>query len=139
MQDDHCKRMEVWAIGKDKEGNIECCRNYNKDNNCTKEIGNCGCTHAEIALLNKMKHPVLVVLSHSPCLDCAKALIEAGVQTVLYLKSYRNRDGIKELLVNNIITCELHQLGYSVPVVLSCKDKNVLGMWNKQYLDIPEE
>ena len=38
----------------------------------------------------------------SPCFDCAKLLIQCGITKVYYLEEYRNTDGIKFLLNNNI-------------------------------------
>mgnify|MGYP001946569404 FL=1 len=35
--------------------------------------------------------------THSPCIDCAKAIINAGIKKVYYLKEYRSRDGIELL------------------------------------------
>lgn len=41
-------------------------------------------------------------LTHSPCLDCAKALFLANVSTVYYVEDYRSRDGVEFLLKANV-------------------------------------
>ena len=96
-----CKRYTVYAIGRNRDGDIEVANNYN-EGHCTGEMGNCGCKHAEIALLEKMPLPVIVVLSISPCLNCAKALVKAGVSKVAYLGEYRIRDGIDYLIEHGV-------------------------------------
>mgnify|MGYP003139007486 CR=1 FL=1 len=44
----------------------------------------------------------------SPCIDCAKLIIQAGIQRVVYGELYRNDKGIKLLIKANIETCQLH-------------------------------
>lgn len=97
-----CKRgPAVHAMGIDAEGNVEYSRNYNTTE-CTNEVGNCGCVHAEMGLLKKMPNPVHVVCSLSPCLMCAIALVGAGVSSVHYLKEYRITSGIDYLIKNGV-------------------------------------
>lgn len=86
----------------DAAGNIAVDRN-GQYGDCTGEVGNCGCIHAERSLLIQMPHPYAVFVSHSPCLDCAKALVAAGVVMVKYLKPYRSADGIRYLHENGVI------------------------------------
>lgn len=89
-----CKRLHVTAIGTNEEGvsYITTNGNYNPEG-CTGEPGNCGCVHAEEELLKVMRKPKVVILSHSPCIDCAKKLWEAGVVTVIYNQLYRSTEG----------------------------------------------
>lgn len=91
-----CKRMEVWAYGVDRNNNHVVSFNGN-ENECTNEIGNCGCLHAEHQLLNMLKNPLTVTISHSPCLECAKKLYAAGVESIMYHKMYRDVRGIHYL------------------------------------------
>jgi deoxycytidylate deaminase len=93
--------MTVHAVGIDREGNIEYARNGN-ETECKDIIGACGCIHAETRLLQKMHYPEKVILSHSPCVPCARALLEAGVQEVLYVEEYRLKDGINILEKNYV-------------------------------------
>jgi len=93
-----CKRMTVYAMGIDREGNIEWARNGNKSLTGCKEIpGMCGCIHAETNLLKRMPNPISVTLSHSPCINCAQNLVRAGVKTVSFLKRYRKSEGVDYL------------------------------------------
>jgi len=96
-----CKQMLVEATGVDVHNNIITASNYNKTE-CTGERGKCGCIHAEIALLDKMPNPRYVTVSLSPCLNCAKALVEAGVESVRYHTAYRLTDGIDYLKEHHV-------------------------------------
>lgn len=67
------------------------------------EPGLSGLIHAEINALVKMdynnpKRKVMYV-THSPCLACAKLIINANIHEVKYLEEYRDTSGI-ELLKN---------------------------------------
>jgi deoxycytidylate deaminase len=97
-----CKRNTVYAIGMTHGQTAKAC-NYN-EGECTNEIGNCGCKHAEIALLEKMPNPNVVVVSMSPCKACAEALISAGVRLVMYQEEYRLTEGL-ELLKKSGVEC----------------------------------
>ena len=44
-----------------------------------------------------------IYLTMSPCFDCAKLIIQAGVIRVVYSEKYRNQEGIKFLRSNNVI------------------------------------
>jgi deoxycytidylate deaminase len=96
-----CKRLRVQAVGIDKSFSFVYAENGNK-RECTGEPGKCGCIHSEINLLDKMPNPMVVILSHSPCLNCAKALHKAHVQHILYKSQYRKTEGIQYLVSHNI-------------------------------------
>jgi deoxycytidylate deaminase len=102
--------MTVHAIGVSENGeHIEYARNGNPGKCRGKDaVGTCGCVHAEIRLLKKMPNPHTVTLSHSPCLTCARALVFAGVKKVMFLKEYRNTDGIQCLLDNHVAVMNLY-------------------------------
>ena len=36
-------------------------------------------------------------ITHAPCIDCAKLIIQAGIIRVVYLEDYKNSDGINLL------------------------------------------
>ena len=67
----------------------------------SREPGHSGMIHAEINALLKMdynnpkKKSLYVTLS--PCKMCAKAMINAGIDKVVYDKEYRDLSGIKIL------------------------------------------
>lgn len=101
-----CKRMTVIAIGI-RENYIQKATNYN-ETECKNIPGACGCIHAEINLLKKI-NPFILIVSHSPCLNCAKALLKSDVQIVIYKKEYRLTDGLDLLKKNNIQCIQLKE------------------------------
>lgn len=70
------------------------------------EPGQSGCIHAEINALIKLdynnpkKKKMYVTLS--PCKMCAKAIINANINEVIYLEKYRDESGILLLVDSNI-------------------------------------
>jgi len=44
-----------------------------------------------------------IYLTMSPCFDCAKLIIQAGVIRVIFSEKYRNQEGVKFLHSNNVI------------------------------------
>lgn len=69
-------------------------------NTCdSTEKGNCGCTHAEINCLIKSRsdRDIVMFVSQSPCINCAKAIINAGIRKVFYRYEYRDDSGLKLL------------------------------------------
>lgn len=44
-----------------------------------------------------------IYLTMSPCFDCAKLIIQAGVIRVVFSEKYRNQEGIEFLRSNNVI------------------------------------
>jgi dCMP deaminase len=46
-----------------------------------------------------------VYLTMSPCFECSKLMIQAGVKRLVYSEKYRNESGIKFLNENKIETC----------------------------------
>jgi dCMP deaminase len=107
-----CLRKKVAAVFTDKSMQRVLCFGYNGNvsggpNECDSlEPGMCGCTHAEINALTKsvtsLEHSVLFV-TLSPCLACAKVLVNRGVSRVIYHETYRNACGLELLRKYNII------------------------------------
>lgn len=64
-----------------------------------KGPGNCFCVHAEInSLIKPREHEdVVMFVSQSPCINCAKAIINAGIRKVFYRYEYRDDSGLKLL------------------------------------------
>jgi dCMP deaminase len=78
-----------WVVGLGYNGNARSFPNLPD----SLEPGESGFVHAEINALINAGQPVYggtVYLTHSPCLACAKALINAGVQVVWYAEPYRD-------------------------------------------------
>lgn len=86
------------------------------DNDCESDApGACGHVHAEMnAIINCMASRAdkkRVYLTHLPCKQCAKLLVNlGGVVSVSYVGDYRIRDG-RELLRSAGIACEQVPMG----------------------------
>lgn len=73
-------------------------------NRCERdEPGNCGCaTHAELNAMINCDTPryveKIVFITHAPCINCAKALINFGnIKQIYYRDTYRDLSGVKLL------------------------------------------
>lgn len=95
-----CKRLQVGSIITDDDFSNIYSMGYNggyagdSNETCTGEPGKCGCLHSEInALIKKTGGDVMFVTS-SPCIMCAKAIINAGIKKVYYHELYRDDAGI---------------------------------------------
>lgn len=70
-------------------------------NGCDRqEPGNCGCLHSEENAVINCDSPrmveKIVFVTHLPCAQCAKRLINLGhVVKVYYLEEYRNKDALQ--------------------------------------------
>ena len=69
--------------------------------------GKCGMIHAEINALLKLDYnnpkEKKMYVTLSPCEMCAKAIVNSGVKTVIFKKSYRNLKGVNILKDSGII------------------------------------
>ncbi len=105
-----CSRLQVGAVVSDKamerfavgynggaRGGLNHCR-------FPEAIGNCGCLHAEVNVIAKtdMTFPRIAFLTDSPCLLCATLLINAHVEEVYYIRSYRDQTGLEVLTESGI-------------------------------------
>ena len=79
------------------------------DHTTTSAIGPCSVSvHAEanvVAFAARRGIPLYdstMYCTHAPCLDCAKLLINAGVETVIFQEFYRNRNGLELLIENGV-------------------------------------
>ena len=99
----HCVRSKVGAVLV-KEGNI-IAFGYNgtpsgMDNCCEQDnVTLPHVIHAEVNAVLKAARTGAAVegstlyLTLSPCLDCSKLILQAGIKRVVYLETYRNLDG----------------------------------------------
>ncbi len=107
-QNSYCKRRQVGAIlVKDKmiisdgyNGTPEGFENICEDeNNTTKDY----VLHAEanaitkVAKSNNSSDGATLYVTASPCIECAKLIIQAGIKRVVFSENYRNEDGINLL------------------------------------------
>ena len=113
----HCERNKVGCII--VKDNMIISDGYNGtpagyDNNCEYETRfgyetRPEVLHAESNALMKLAKSAnsskdsTIYLSISPCFDCAKLIIQAGVKRVVYIETYRIEKGIEFLRSNNII------------------------------------
>ncbi|HUE96689.1 MAG TPA: deaminase [Longimicrobiaceae bacterium] len=71
------------------------------------EAGRCGCIHAEMNALVKAPGSVrdkVVFVTMSPCVMCAKLIIQSGVTHVFYRNAYREPVGLEVLRAGGIET-----------------------------------
>lgn len=76
------------------------------------ETGGSGFIHAEVNAIAKMNYTdsraKKIYLTHSPCLVCARLLINAGISEVIYDKEYcSDKRGLDKLREHGIVTREL--------------------------------
>jgi len=107
-QNSYCERRKVGALlVKDKmiisdgyngtpAGFENCCED---ENNQTKPY----VLHAEanaitkVAKSNNSSENATLYVTASPCLECAKLIIQSGIKRVVYIEKYRIDDGIRLL------------------------------------------
>jgi len=90
------------------------------DNDCETEVwnvhdGSCELKtrpevlHAESNAVSKMAKSTVsandadMFITHSPCIDCAKLIFQAGVRRVFYSEDYRSRAGVEFLEKSGVI------------------------------------
>lgn len=56
------------------------------------------------AKYGKATYNSTLYITHSPCIECAKLIIQAGIKRVVYLESYHKTDGLNLLKSIGIIT-----------------------------------
>ncbi len=101
-----CARLQVGTVITDAWLENVVAIGYNGNarglpNRCDSTVpGSCGCIHSEINALVKapggMRDKV-VFLTDSPCVACAKAMINSGVTHVFYRRKYRDPSGVELL------------------------------------------
>ncbi|MEQ2561533.1 deoxycytidylate deaminase, partial [Sutterella wadsworthensis] len=66
----------------------------------------------------------ILYVTHFPCLNCTKSIIQAGISKVIYLNDYRVDDFALELLNNSEIILEKHNLNISNDQILDIINLN---------------
>lgn len=113
-----CKRKKVGAILV-KKGNI-ISFGYNGtpkgfENECECEQGNTkdSVLHAEANAITKVAKTsysskgAVLFTTLSPCVQCSKLIIQAGIKRVYYLDEYKDISGLKLLNKANILTIKI--------------------------------
>lgn len=113
-----CLRKKVAAVFTDPEMRRVYCFGYNGNvaggpNQCDSlDAGACGCTHAEINALTKSVMSLdgaTCFVTLSPCLACAKVLINRGIKRVVYYETYRNAATSIALLKKHNVRIEKYE------------------------------
>jgi dCMP deaminase len=86
--------------------------------------GMSGFIHAEVNALIKCDYNLnrkkIMYLTHSPCLSCAKLIINADISEVIYENEYRDLSGVRLLE-----SCNVHVIRFSDPIFSHDHEKNV--------------
>jgi dCMP deaminase len=76
-------------------------------NRCdSTEPGACGCLHSEVNALVKAPGHVrdkVVFVTDSPCVMCAKLIVNSGTTHVFYRRQYRDTSGVELLKAAGVI------------------------------------
>ncbi len=111
-----CDRLQVGTVVTDAQLENVVAIGYNGNakglpNRCDSTVpGNCGCIHSEVNALVKApggRRDKVVFLTDSPCVQCAKLMINSGVTHVFYRREYRDPSGV-ELLQSAGVTPVLY-------------------------------
>src|SRR4051812_24445 len=103
-----CKRLQVGTVITSTDFRKVLAVGYNGNatglpNHCDRdEAGNCGCLHSEENAVINCDAPrfieKFVFVTHLPCVQCAKRLINLGnVKAVFYDREYRVKDSLEVL------------------------------------------
>jgi len=107
-----CSRLQVGSVITDQLLENVLAIGYNGNarglpNRCDSAVpGSCGCIHSEQNALVKAPGSVrdkVMFVSASPCVMCAKLIINSGVTHVFYRKAYRDPSGIEVLEQGHVI------------------------------------
>ncbi|CAN5792291.1 hypothetical protein BH23GEM11_BH23GEM11_20050 [soil metagenome] len=101
-----CRRLQVGTVVTDPLLENVLAIGYNGNvrgfpNDCDSPTpGRCGCIHSEMNALVKASGQLrdkVAFVTASPCVMCAKLMVQANVSHVFFRKSYRNSQGIDVL------------------------------------------
>lgn len=108
-----CARLQVGTVITDANLSNVLGIGYNGNasglpNRCdTLEPGRCGCIHSEMNALVKAPGAIrdkVVFVTSSPCVMCAKLIIQSGVTHVFFRKAYREPTGLEVLEAGGVAT-----------------------------------
>jgi len=114
----HAKRLQVGAVIA-KPGGILLAYGYNgmpsgMDNTCeTSNVTNPEVIHAEANAILKCAREgrstegAWLFLTHSPCIECAKMILQSGITSLVYITKYKDESGINLLKRHNVAVHEI--------------------------------
>lgn len=62
----------------------------------------------KVCASNESTKDAIIFTTHAPCIDCAKAIYQAGIKRVIYGEEYRSNDGL-----NFLKTCGVNVIKYT--------------------------
>jgi dCMP deaminase len=108
-----CARLQVGTVLTDARLENVVSIGYNGNargfpNRCDSDtVGGCGCIHSEMNALVKapgqMRDKVAFVTA-SPCVMCAKLMVQANVSHLFYREAYRDPSGLEILDYAGVVT-----------------------------------
>lgn len=110
-----CARLQVGTVITDAELEHVLAIGYNGNvrgfpNRCdSTEAGKCGCIHSEMNALVKARGDVpdkVAFITASPCVMCAKLMVQAKVSHVFYREAYRDPAGLEVLERAGVVTVQ---------------------------------
>ena len=108
-----CSRLQVGTVLTDADLEHVLAAGYNGNvrgfpNRCdSTEAGKCGCIHSEQNALVKARGDVpnkVAFVTASPCVMCAKLMVQAKVSHVFYRDAYRDPSGLEVLERAGVVT-----------------------------------
>ena len=108
-----CARLQVGTVITDANLEHVLAIGYNGNvrgfpNRCdSDEAGRCGCIHSEMNALVKAPGDVpdkVAFITASPCIMCAKLMVQAKVSHVFFRESYRDSAGLEVLDRAGVVT-----------------------------------
>lgn len=108
-----CARLQVGTVITDANLEHVLAAGYNGNvrgfpNQCdSSEAGKCGCIHSEMNALVKAPGDVpdkVAFITASPCIMCAKLMVQAKVSHVFYREAYRDPAGLDVLGRAGVVT-----------------------------------
>ncbi len=113
-----CARLQVGTVITDARLENVVAIGYNGNargfpNRCdTDEAGRCGCIHSEMNALVKAPGHLpdkVAFVTASPCVMCAKLMIQANVAYVFYREPYRSPEGLEVLERGGVKAVRYHR------------------------------
>jgi dCMP deaminase len=114
-----CGRLQVGTVVTDAALENVLAIGYNGNarglpNRCDSTVpGQCGCIHSEVNALIKAPGAIkdkVVFVTNSPCVMCAKLVINSGVTHVFYRQAYRDPSGVELLVTAGVVPVHYHEL-----------------------------
>jgi deoxycytidylate deaminase len=110
-----CKRLQVGAVITDLKFQYVHAIGYNgapagrPNDSCTGETGTCGCVHAEMNAILKLRvfDPCFLIVTHSPCPHCSGMILNSPVIHTFFWEPYRIPSSIPHTQIGENIRCDL--------------------------------